>query len=375
MNRRSRAFAQMTMFHFRELYRNKIAMFFNLLFPLVFVVIFGALFRVPDRHSATPVGFINHDRGPVAEAVSQAMTGGDLFRLHDGDLGTLNDSLKSGKIRAIVVLPAGLSEQTIGPEGAEPTAVEIVHDPLSPASSRAAAELRTVLNGLGVRMTGVHPAFVAVARPLQGSSQRDVFDYLMPGMMTMMLLASGLMTVSVTVAEQRGSGALRHLFSTPMSVGVWTAGRVCGNLLMAFVQGVLLFTFARVVFGVGPPVNLPGTLVVVSLSTFMILGIGLIIGSWAKNEDTAVAASMPVLMVLMFLGNAAMPLEDPPAFIAAILRWVPTFHITEALRAVMRDGQGLGSVAGELMLITGLAAMFLGVAIWRMRRQFVLAAD
>lgn len=398
MNRRAASLAQITMFHFRELYRNKIALFFNLMFPLLMVVIFGTLFRTPEQDAATAIGFVNEGESGLSFAVQQALIESGRFHLHEGGVAALSDALKAGKVRAVVVLPSASGAQwstvdgTVAVDapdaagtnsaaraesaaGIHPPAVDIIHDPLSPTSARAANELRAFINSLGVYMTGVQPAFVSVTRPMQGSAKRDLFDYIMPGMMTVMLLASGLTTVSVTVSDQRSSGALRHLFSTPMSVGVWTTGRVTANLLMALVQGMLLFAFARIVFGVSGPANLPGTVAVVGVSSLMILGIGLLIGSWAKDDDAAVAVSMPVMMVLMFLGNAAMPLEDPPAFIAAIVRWVPTFHVTEAMRAVMRDGQGLAAIGGELLLISGLAALLLGTAIWRMRRQFVLSAD
>ena len=58
---------------------------------------------------------------------------------------------------------------------------------------------------------------------------------------------------------------------------------------------------------------------------------------------------MPIFMVLLFLGNAMMPLENPPAFISAIMPFAPSYYMTEALRAVMMHGKGLGSTASRAL--------------------------
>lgn len=199
-----------------------------------------------------------------------------------------------------------------------------------------------------------------------------IFDYLMPGQMAVMLLSAGMFTVAVTVAGQRQSGAMRHLFSTPISIAAWTLSRVAANFCMALIQAVLLFLFAGLVFRVTPPQNIGGTLVVLALSMLTSLGMGLVIGMLVKGENSAVAVTMPSFMTLLFLGNATMPLENPPAAIAAIMHWTPSYHMTEALRAVMIYGQSLSSAASELAALVAYGAVLLGLALWRMRRQYVI---
>lgn len=201
-----------------------------------------------------------------------------------------------------------------------------------------------------------------------------IFEHLIPGQMAVMLLSVGMFTVAVTVAGQRQSGALRHMFSTPLSIGAWTLSRVIANFWMAIVQSILLFLFAGLVFGVAPPLNLGGTLVVLILSMLVSLGLGLIIGMLAKGENGAVSVTMPLFMMLLFLGNAMMPLENPPAFIAAIVPFAPSYYMTEALRAVMMQGKGLSSTIPELAALVLFAAASLAIALWRMRRQFTVHA-
>lgn len=250
MKRLTRSLTQMTLFQFRSLYRNKIALFFNLLFPLLMVAIFGSLFGA--------------------------------------------------------------------------------------------------------------------------STENKAFDHLVPGQMSVMLLSAGLVTIGIAMASQRESGVLRHLFSTPLSVVGWTMARVIANLAMAVVQCVILFSFARLLFGVGMPTNLPGTAVIVLISTLASLSMGMLVGTLAQGEGGALAITMPAFMVMLFLGNAAMPLENPPALIAAIMPYIPTYHMTNGMRAVMMEGAGVSSAATELGLLSAMAALLFAFALWRLRRQYVV---
>lgn len=100
MKRRSKTFVQMTLNHFRELYRNKIALFFNLMFPLLLVVIFGGLFNTDDKTSVTPVG-VTAETG-VADVVVDALTASGLYTVHAGTEAVLEEELRTGRLRAVM---------------------------------------------------------------------------------------------------------------------------------------------------------------------------------------------------------------------------------------------------------------------------------
>lgn len=359
MNRFFRSMAEMTAFQFRQLYRNKISFFFNLIFPLLLVALFGSLFGQTGGDADVSVGIVRAPGGEWSDVLVEAVEMTGLYTIEEGDVPKLEEALKKGSVAAVAVMPA---------EGAGAT---ILYDPVSPKSGRTAAELKGILDGIAARMQGIDPAVFADVEPLDADEPLGVFDYLMPGQMALMLLSAGLITVAVSVAQQRESGSMRHLFSTPMPVATWAAARISANLLMSLLQLGLLFAFAWLLYKVEPPANLSGTIVLVFISSLAALGMGLTIGTLVKGEDTAVAVSMPLFMLLIFLGNAAFPLEDPPAFIAAVLPFVPSYQMTEALRAVMRDGAPLSAVYGEMAVLGALALLFLGFALWRVRRQYV----
>lgn len=369
MRRFLRSMAEMTAFQFRQLYRNKISFFFNLIFPLLLVALFGSLFGQPAEDATVSVGIARTAGDTWSEALAEAVKMTDLYTVEEGTVEDLEEALSKGQVSAVAIIPAGEDQFLGGAEALE--GATILYDPVSPKSGRTAAELKGILDGISARMQGVNPAVFADVQPVAGDASLGVFDYLMPGQMALMLLSAGLITVAVSVAQQRESGSMRHLFSTPLPVTVWAAARISANLLMSLFQLALLFAFAGLLYKVEPPANLSGTIVLVFLSSLAALGMGLAIGTTVKGEETAVAVTMPIFMLLIFLGNVAFPLEDPPPFIAAIFPYVPSYRMTEALRAVMRDGAPLSAVSSEIAVLSSLALLFLGFALWRVRRQYV----
>src|SRR5690606_7594448 len=106
---------------------------------------------------------------------------------------------------------------------------------------------------------------------------------------------------------------------------------------------------------------------------FVTMSMGLLLGALAKGESAALTISMCLFMLLIFWGNAAMPVEMLPRPLFAIARATPTYHMTVAMRSVIMRGEG---VASGLPQIGGLAAFGLclvGAALLKVRRQFLVA--
>jgi ABC-2 type transport system permease protein len=206
---------------------------------------------------------------------------------------------------------------------------------------------------------------------IMANQKFNVFDFLMPGQIAYMLLSSGLVSVSIALAQQRQSGTLRHLFSTPLSVGVWLSARVLANLMMAMIQVVVLYGVAVAVFKLTLPVNLFGTAVVLVISAMSTLGMGLVVGALSKSVDAAFPIAMILYMTLSFLGNAMMPLDQLSPMLQNLTKFVPSFYMAHSLKLVMMQGKGLGDAAFDLSILIGVAAVTMGLAMWQIRKQLI----
>jgi ABC-2 type transport system permease protein len=361
---------QMALYQFRSMFRNKTAVFFCLVMPLLFLGVFGLMYR-DTGVSRSDVGWIDRDGGTAGRTLREVVAHTDQYTLVADNEAALRQKLAKGQLKAVVILPQGLSDGLTGKAG--PGTVTILFDASSQASSRAVASLQQLAGVADMAMRGTTPSLVVRAQELPEAASLNVFDFLLPGQLVSMLLSAGLISVAMSLSSQRQTGTLRHMFSTPLSVGVWMAARVAANLLMAALQSAVLYGVAGAMFNVHMPANIGATLVVLGLCALATVGMGLVVGVLIPGPDAAMPVAMILFMGSLFLGGSMMPLETGPAILQQVAHFVPSYYMTHALRLVMMQGKSLGEVGPDIAILTGCAAAGLGLAAWRMRRQFITA--
>jgi ABC-2 type transport system permease protein len=359
------SFLQLTQFQLRSMMRNKIAFFFNLCMPLIFLVFFGMIYGPKEAHIPA-VGLVDLDQGKAAEQLRFYLSAQSVFPLQMGTEAELTAKLSNGKLDTIIRLEPGLSAQVSAGQG--PAQVTLLYDETNQNAQAAVGFVRGLLNAYGTR-----PVLIATPTPLPGKPKLDVLDYTMPGTLLQMLMSAGLLTVAIWLANQRQSGAMRHLFSTPLKISAWVASRITANLLLAALQAGLLFGIAAALFAVSGPANLVGSVLFLVLCALATLGMGMLVGVLAPSADAAFPLAMILYMGLIFLGGAMFPLQMAPPVFQTIAKWAPTYYMTDGLGAVMRNGESLAAIWPHLLIVGGVALITISIATWRIRKQFIEA--
>ncbi|HYG59035.1 MAG TPA: ABC transporter permease, partial [Symbiobacteriaceae bacterium] len=206
-----------------------------------------------------------------------------------------------------------------------------------------------------------------------GMERFNFFDFLMPGQLVYMLLAAGMMTTATSLAQQRQTGSLRHLFTTPVSMGAWASAQMLANVFLASLQILILFTAAWLMFGVHVPYNIPATIVTLIICSLTSLSMGLAVGSMLRSVEATVPVTIILFLLLTMFGNAVMPMEDAPAFMLSLQKVMPSMYMTQALRQTMMQGKGLSSILGDLAILSACMVGFGSLALWRIRKQVTAA--
>lgn len=198
-------------------------------------------------------------------------------------------------------------------------------------------------------------------------------EELMPGLMTYMLLSSGLVTVGMALTAQRETGAQRHLFSTPLPLPLWETGRLLASLTLAGLQLTVLYGFAVALYSVQLPQNIGGTIVLAVFSTLAAAGLGVLVGALCGKLESALGITMTLYMGMAAIGGAMMPLDGAPEALRTIARFTPGFYIVDGMKEVAVLGSGLGEVGLHMAVLGGVGLVTLGIGVWQLRRQMVAA--
>ena len=237
-------------------------------------------------------------------------------------------------------------------------------DPARPESRLA----RQTVDDLLQRAAGRRDVWTGRDEAVTTTGSRYI-DWLIPGLLGMNIMGTGMWGVGFTLVLQRTRKLLMRLIATPMRRHQYLAALVAARLVLLGLEVAALVGFARLLFGV--PVNgSPLALGVVSLLGAMTFsGIGLLTASRAQTIE-GVSGIMNVVMAPMWICSgiffAASNFPEP---LQPFIQALPLTALVDALRAVMLDGDGLLAIGPELLIVAawGAASFVLALRIFKWR--------
>ncbi|GAB3960140.1 ABC transporter permease [Streptomyces sparsus] len=340
------------------LLRDRAAIFFMLLFPLMFLMLFGALFK---------------DSGVSQSEVIQV---GDVAVLDDlsaQEREQLRDVLKIVRTDGS---PAALDEALEKVRTGETDAVVLqrgddVRLRVSVADQVRAGSVRGVLDSLvqqaNQEATGQPPAFRLSTDQVEDESVQPI-QFLTPGLLGWAVAMGAVFGTALNLVSWRKKRILRRLWLAPVSAASVISARVGINLALALAQTAVFLGVATLPFyglrltgswWLAIPLVLSGTLAFMS--------IGLVVGAWAKSEEAANGAAQLVILPMAFLSGAFIPFDSAPEWLRAIARFMPLKHLADAMQGVMSRGEGWATALPVMAGLLLFAAVLTLVAWWLFR--------
>jgi ABC-2 type transport system permease protein len=376
----------------RRLARDRLAMFFVVLLPVVIIAIIGITFGDAGSQRL-PVGVVGEGAGPLGADLRTGLAASGALepRAYD-DEDALRKAVRRGVVAAGVVLPAGYDQ---GLRAGRDAQVTFVVDQTRPAPApvrsavaavvaRQAAQVRAAR--FAAEEAGV-PFDTAMARARAlGDSQPQVqveattvggredalptgFNYTAPANLVLFVFITSLAGAAGLI-EARRLGVTRRLVATPTTVATVLFGEALGRFAVALLQGLIIFGVGWLVFGVdwGDP---PAALLLTVTFALVATGVGMLLGSVLRNAEQATSIGPPVGIALGMLGGCMWPLAIVPEPMRLAGHLFPQAWAMDAFIALIARNTGLGGIVRELAVLAAFAAVLLTLATWRLRRTLV----
>ncbi len=181
----------------------------------------------------------------------------------------------------------------------------------------------------------------------------DTVEFLVPGVLAISVIATGMVAVPIQTAFERKYGVLKRLGATPLPAAGFLMAKSLAVTALVAVQTTLIILLA-VALGWSPVgwVMVPFVLL---LGTVTATSVGLLIAGTLRAETT-LALTNALFLVLLMISGVAFDADTLPDAIAAVGAWLPLGALAIALRGVLTGtGVALGSVV-VLALTAALAA-------------------
>jgi ABC-2 type transport system permease protein len=333
--------------------RNRPALFFSLVVPLLIMLIFGVLkFGGP---ASVGLGLVDEAGKPDSEALVTVLKANSAFDVHEGTRDEELGELKTGHRDLVLVIGATYDR-------AHPGAPGLI------AYSNAARPEQAQLGGLllnavvGSMLAGGGSGGALV--PVQQLAGRDYgyIDFLVPGIVGLTVMQLGLFSVSFGFVQLKRTGALRRLFATPTSPAYFLAAQVTSRIMITLAQ-VLVLVGVGLWFGLHLVGSLALLLGVAVLGSTIFLGLGFGIAGWAKNEDQAAPVANLVSLPMTFLSGVFFSRDAMPDVLRTITDYLPLTYLNDALRRITNDGVGVTQIGGDLLGMGVWAAIAFAIAV------------
>jgi ABC-2 type transport system permease protein len=340
------AFLQLYLASVKEFLRDRMAMFWTLAFPIVFILIFGTIFNNVEDLSID-AGLVREDAGAVGRNLAAALGSIDNLHLTAGTRAELMDRLNHGALRAVIVIPAGLTERVTH---GQPASVEVFYDSSNQTSSIAVSVTERVVAEFDKNLTQRPTLLSVTAENITADHLRQI-DFLLPGILAMSLMQLGLFGTAPALVQLREQQVLRRIGATPLPRTTLLAAQVLHRLTIGALQtgltlGVGILLFGVTIVGSGLLLGLA-----VLLGALMFVAIGYLISGLAKTQESVNGISQLINFPMMFLSGLFFPLEFVPAWLRPVVTALPLTYLADALRQIMVGATSSFPLSAEFAVI------------------------
>ncbi|MGK5499944.1 ABC transporter permease [Streptomyces sp. URMC 125] len=337
---RGRAFASLSRAMALGMLRDRTAVFFILVFPLMFLVLFGALFK---DNAAPRAEIVQLGRVEALDSLPREVRAGleDFLTIRTSDdRGQALEEVRAGDVDAV-----------LWQEGDRVRLRYSAADPTRAGSVRAIVD--SLVQQANIAATGRPPAYELTASRVEDESLRAI-QFLTPGMLGWAVAMSAVVGSALTLVNWRRKRILRRLWLAPVGPGAVIAARVGVNIALALVQTLVFVGVAALPFyGLEPTGYWWLSLPLVVCGTLAFMSVGLVVGARAGTEEAANGVTQVIVLPMAFLSGSFFPLDGAPAWLRALADLLPLKHLTEAMQDVLSRGQGWEAalpVMGGLLL-------------------------
>lgn len=327
----------------RGFLRDRAAVFFAVVFPLMFLVLFGGLLGNQDQ---SKVDLVKVGAVPLVDELPDDARAAfdDTFEVTDeDDLATALEEVRKGD-----------ADVAIEQRGDELVAHYTQTDQVKAAVTQGT--LRAFVDGANVAATGEPPSYTFTAERVEDDSL-SVIQFVTPGLLGWAVAMSAAFGAAATLQGWRQSRLLRRLQLAPVGTGTIVGARVGVTLLVSLGQLAIFLGLGDAAFGLRLTGSWWMSVPLIVVGTLCFMAIGLLAGALAKTTEGAVNLANFLVLPMAFLSGSFFPLDGAPSWLQRLSDLLPLKHLNTGMLDVMVRGEGPAAAVVPLVVLAGFAVV------------------
>ncbi len=317
---------QLTLVRFLEFWREPEAVFWVFVFPILLAGGLGVAFR---NRPADVVKI-----AAVGQQLARALRTDKALSVEQVDLATGEQALRAGRI-VLLAVPAANGGVTYR------------YDDTNPDGRTA----KLVVDRAVQRAAGARDA-VAVTDDFVREPGSRYIDFLVPGLVGMNLMGSGIWGIGFTIVDARRKKLLKRLIASPMPRWQYLLSFLLSRLSLLYVEIAAVVGFGVLAFGVPVRGPLWELALLCLLSSISFSTLGLLVASRAQTMEAASGLVNLVMLPMWIFSGVFFSADRFPNVFQPFVRALPLTAVIDGLRASMLQGAHLSQLGPQLAVIT-----------------------
>jgi ABC-2 type transport system permease protein len=357
-----RTFSDLRLFG-RGYFRNWAGLFFGIVFPVIIIILFGAIFA--GGGGSVTVYVQNKDTGPfptpqmdIATQFVQALNGTNINATWPINVQLVDPSenftqyLADHSASDGIIIPESFSLNYIS--NASVTLV-VYGNPAQSSSAIVSGTLTAIVNQFNLQRYGGR-SIIEMTQTSVNTQQSKYIDFLIPGLIGFSILVSPMFSMVNISSEYKKTKLFKQLSLTPLHKMEWLASKIIWYIILSAISFVLLVAVGILAFDAHITLTL-------WLIPFLILGpmlfcsLGMLVGTVTKSIESASVLGNIITFPMMFLSGTFFPISTMPEYLRNFAHALPLFYIVEGLNNVMVFGNYTSALV-DIAVITAITVIF-----------------
>jgi len=335
----------------KRFFRDKTAIFFTIGFPLIFLFVFGSLNSGSSEISLN-VALINNSDSAFSKEFTKGIEDSGTIKVNQEvtSMDVAKEKMSRSELDAVIVLPENFGEMQANqtyPSGE----AKIVYTQNNAQSGIALSSIiQSQFQQINQKLVPTVTPFTVTSEQLNENSL-SAFDYTFAGLVGFAIIGMGIFGPINVFPELKKMGILRRLSTTPLRVWQYFVSTMIGQAIIGVVAIAIMFAVATAVFHLQVVGNWLELIIFIIFSIMMILGIGLALGGWAKNERQVAPLANIIVFPMMFLSGTFFPRFLMPEWLQSVSAFLPLTPVIDGIRLIITEGAHFIDILPQIGLI------------------------
>ncbi|WP_456695738.1 ABC transporter permease [Aeromicrobium sp. P5_D10] len=343
-----RAFISLARAMLKGFFRDKMAFFFAVIFPLMFLVLFGGIFtnQGASKSEIIQVGAVSIlDEAPKDMRAYLAKS--------------LDITKSKDQKAAIEKVRKGDADAMISQDGDRLIVRYSQADQVKAATVQGT--FQAIVQSANIQVTGQPPRFSLETDQVEDDSLSAI-QYYTPGLMGWAIASGATFGAATNLVVWRRNGLLRRLRLAPIPTRSVVVARIAVSIAIAIVQAAIFLGVGVALFDLKLTGSWPMIIPLLVCGTLAFMAIGLLAGAVAKSEEAAVGIANFVVLPMAFLSGSFFPLDGAPGYVTAISKVLPLKHLNDGMLDTMVRGEGPVAALVPMGILLGFAVVVTAIA-------------